>query len=292
MFNKAWRKKHKGQILTIGLVAALVTIGVIGIAAFSGSFSGLTNAPTAGEFDVIAWDGGRGIELPASSFSWTLYGVKGNDLTDFASFDVLTTGTSLADLGVSKLDTDYDQFVVAATGSVAKSWWDSGEPKIEPIDETYDHAYYNRWFVLNPSDVNYLIFYETPSETGLVVLDSQTIAPATAPVGGKTNLTLIVGTNSSQPFARYVTGANYADEANDAPTFEVNFNYAVALSDVSMNGATQTRINSTAIRFTFGVLSTTPSFYSLMWRADLLVTTEAIDQIYLTFGGTTLATFA
>lgn len=287
MFDKTWRKKHATP-KNIGLVAAFaILFTLIGI-----GFSGLTNVPVAtGEFDVLAWDGGRGVELPSGSFNWTLYGVEGNDLTDFATYDVLTTGTSLADISTSDLDTDYDQFVLKANGKVLKSWWDEDEdePKIEQIDTTYDHSYYVRWFVLNSANVNYLVFYETASFTALIVADRNNGTIISGPIVAKQNVTIVTWTNMSQPFARYATGANYANEENDAPNFVVVFNETVSVNSVFMNGASKSRVNDTAIRFTFGVLSSTPSVFSLMWDTDVIAKSSKIISITEEFGDEILA---
>jgi len=286
-------KKTKQRNMAIGIGSI---IGIVVVIALVVAVPGLTNPPgddgTTGAFDVIAWDGGRGIELPASSFTYTLYGVEGNDLTDFAMYDVLGTpaSTGLGSIDKNDLDTDYDQFVVKASGLVVKADWDQDDPKVEPIDETYDHGYYERWFVLNGADVNYLVFYETPNAVGLNVLDTATFAAVTAPIVAKMNITIIVASNGERVFARYVTGANYANENNDAPEFVITFANDVALSDVLMNGATKTRVDEKTLRFTFGVLSTTPSFFSLKWRDDLVAGSNSITQIKVGFGSTVLDT--
>ena len=75
--KNSW-KAHGGKIMAITIVG-LVILTIIG-------FASLTTPPPdegTGEFEVLAWDGGRGMELPAQNFDWELYGVEGTDSNRF-----------------------------------------------------------------------------------------------------------------------------------------------------------------------------------------------------------------
>ena len=216
--------------------------------------------------------------------------LKARILTDFGSYDLLDSGTSLADIGENDLDEDYDTFIVKASGSVEAAWWDVDEPMVEDIDTKYDHEYYARWFVLGAGK-NYLILYETPSAAGFSIIDSEKVEAITAaPIAAQTNFTIVAFTNMSQPFGRYVTGPNYENENNDQPEIVLTFDSYVSMSVITCQGATKIRVNDTAIRFTFGVLSSTPSVFKFVW--DDSATTENIDVIALRFGDDKLAQIA
>lgn len=291
----SWKKRQVGTSIKAGWAAhgnkimGITILALVGLTIFG--FASLTTPPPeneGGPFEAIAWDGGRGIKLPAASFDWDLYGIKGTNLNDFGEFDLLVSGTSLSDLGASDFDTDYDTFVVKASGEVQKSWWDTDDPMVENIDTKYDHLYYARWFVLTTTGNNYLIFYETASAAGFIVIDTAEVTPITAaPIADQTNFTVIAFVNGSQPFARYVVGPNFANENNDMPEFILDFSAAVDLSDINCQGATKSRENNTAIKFTFGVLSATPSVFKFIWDDD--APTINIDTIYMMFGDTKLA---
>lgn len=283
--SKFWKKNKTAVVISLGLIALL---GVFAYIAFAGLAAPPTPGPT-GEFDVIGWDGSRGLELPGDSFDYTLYGVTGNDLSDFGNFEVVESGTSLGDISLSDLDpADYDNWVVKADGQVAADWWDVDDPGVEDVDTTYDHNYYARWFVISRDTTNYLIFYEQPSTANFSLMNSQTAGAITMPIVGKTNVTIIAFTNMTQTHARYVTGPNYENEDNDQPSIILVFNKTVSLNWITINGATKTRVNDTAIRFSFGVLSSTPTFFNMMWGddADRFI---RVNQVSLKFGDSLLA---
>lgn len=279
-----WKKNRNTVLIGGGLLAALIVVAVI-------AFAGVTNPPPppSTEFDVIAWDGGRGIELPAGSFTFTLYGVEGTNLNDFGMFDQLDTGTSLGDISKSDLDTDYDQWVVKVSGDVEADWWDVDEPKVDEIDTTYDHLYYERWFVLNKEAINYLVFYEEASTHDFVIIKQDTFLATTCPIVSKTNVTIVAGTNKSQPYARFVTGPNYANEELDQPYFIVKCNETVSLNELIMSGTTKSRISDTEIKFTFGVLSNIPAYFDLNFGDDVVAGDFSITDIDMYFGETLLA---
>jgi hypothetical protein len=280
----------------------LVPLAVVGILVGSfwgpisstviGWFGGSTAPPPpTGQFSVVAWDAPRNLALPEDSFNYTLWGVTGNDLTDFGNFDELDASDSLGDLRVADLDTDYDHWVLRAAGCVVAGDWDTDDAAvIDEIDTTYDHYYYDRYFVLSATSKNTLMFYETPSDGNFQVVDSQSFDAITNMhlIVAQRNVTLFAGTNMSQPFAKYVSGENYPNETPDTPAWIVTANTTISMSWLSMNGAVKTRINDTALKFTFGVLGPVPSMFNLIWNnndaADIL-----INSIQLVWSDATIA---
>jgi hypothetical protein len=142
--------------------------------------------------------------------------------------------------------------------------------------------------VLKTTGNNYLIFYETASAAGFIAIDTAKVTTITAaPIADQKNFTVIAFVNGSQPYARYVVGPNFEAEGNDMPEFILDFSTVIDLSDINCQGATKSRENDTAIKFTFGVLSATPSIFKFIWDDDAPATN--IDSIYMMFGDAKLA---
>jgi hypothetical protein len=290
-----WFGKNWKWMIPLGIVLGLLVGFWSPITGYIGSlFGGSTvTPPPTGQFDIVAWDGPRNLELPNNAFNYTLWGVTGNDLKDFGTFDELAAGDSLSDISAADLDTQYDHWVLRAAGMVEADWWDVDDAVvIDAIDETYNHYYYDRYFVLSKTSKNTLMFYETPSDADFIIVNSQTFAAVNmaSNISAPVNVTIFAGTNQSQRFAKYVSGENYPNEEPDTPTWIVTLDDPVSMSWLSMSGAVKTRVNDTALKFTFGVLGPVPSMFNLVWNnADAKDAGVSIISIQLLWSGTTLS---
>jgi len=270
------------KVFTIGM---MILLGVVGVGTYFGMRASTVALPGTTGFSVEARDGPRDLKLPSASFNWTLWGVEGSNLNDFGQYTELATGDSLADIKASDLDTSYTQWVVKAEGVVKAADWNTDDaPVIKAIDEKYDHAYYARFFVIDSSTLNTFVFYETPSSGSFQIMNDQSfqVINMAGGVVAQTNATLIAAMNASQPYAKYVTGANYKDETQDSPYWLVTFNDTVALNYVSISGTTKTRVDDMNIKFTFDILGSVPSVFNLVWGKDAPKTVQ-IDTIKLSW---------
>jgi hypothetical protein len=269
-FSKFY-KKH-----TTGTWLAVLGLVVLVLGASTNWFRGWqASALPPGEepavYSMKARDGMRNIDLPKDQIHIRFFGVVGNDLSDFGSFDLLVTG-HLEDLVTSDFDTaSYDNFVIAVTGNVLKAWWvdqdDLNKAGVVEADTTYDHVYYERFFVVSKTIANTLVLYEQPSTSGIVVLNAETFNAVNMTAGliGKVNATILVQSNHTQNRAAWIAGPNYENELDDMPAIVVRCNDTIALADLSIAGTTKSRVNSTALRFEFTAIMSDPQVFQLKW---------------------------
>lgn len=286
-----WLSSNAKWLVPVAIIGIILGVWWVPITEGLKSFFGGSTVTPPGEFDVLAWDSPRNLKLPSNAFNYTLWGVTGTDLTDFGNFDELDTGDSLSDISAADLDPDYDRWVLRAAGKVEADWWDPDDAAvIQDEDTLYDHYYYNRYFVLSKTSVNTLMFYETPTDGNFIAVYSEnfTVVDMTKGISAPINTTLFAGTNASQKFAKYVAGENYENEAADQPTWIITTNTTISMSWLSMQGCVKSRVNDTALKFTFGVLGPVPSVFNLIWNNNDAEDIE-IASIQLLFGDKLIA---
>lgn len=235
-------------------------------------------------FSIKTYDGATIDLLDNGDFDYTLYGT--DDLSDWVSFDEIEDGDSLGDISTADL-VDYDYFVVRYNGTI-----EIEDPADE--DEELDVHMYERWAQITPGVTNTLYSYQTPTTVGTfgyysLNMTTITTTAETNQVNGLKNITLIVASNLTENNAMYITGQNFENEINDYPYFEITFNTTIAMSNFSISSTSKSRVNATALRFGFDMISSTPQAFNCIWgsTADRFT---AILAIHVYYGDTLLDT--
>lgn len=280
------KSKEKGFTpKNIGIL--VLVLGAIGVGTyFVGNYLGLwsiTQVPPSQEgFSIHVVDGMLGKTLPNDEFSYVLYG--SNDLADWLEFDELDSDDSLSHITTGDFEEDYTYFVIAYTGLVEHDDTIYGE-----AHDIGTRAYYARWVVLDTTGPNVLIAYQTPSDSDFLLVNSETFQNiAYTDIPDQQNFTVIAAINQSQiNDAKWVAGPNYSNEEDDYLILKFTFNVTIALTDVSMSGASKYRISDTVIGFKFTELSGIASVFHLEWGED--APDCVINDYKLYFGQTLLA---
>jgi len=270
------------QALRWIVVIALIALGGTGVYYLIDYLDTLSAIDVPTTFSIEVIDGMTLESLDEGDFDYTLYG--SDDLNDWLSFDTIDSGSGLNKISDSDLDTDdYTYFVVAYNGTRPNSDFDEE-------DQLGDRTYYERWAQLQKGKKNTLYAYWQPSSAGIVAVNQDSFAyinVATSNITTAANATFMVGTNATQEDSAYVSGSNYQNEISDAPSIVIHFNTTVALSDFSVSGTSKSRVNSTAIKYSFSMLSPIVQTFEGNWDPD--AADIQINQAHLQWKDTVLA---
>lgn len=268
-----WSCWGKGTqaLFVIGLLAGAGVITWGALTNWKFTFALITPTPTPTGFSVKVYDGVTLDLLDNGDFNYTLYGT--DNLNDWVDFEKIEGDDSLSGLAAADL-VDYDFFVIKFAGTV-----EIENPK--NTDETMDVIYYERWVQVT-TGANVLYSYRQPTTTGVVVLDSEsfTAVNITAGIDDPTNVTIIVASNATETNAAWVKFYSYQDEADVTPYFLVEFDGAVAMSDFSIGGCSKIRYNSTALKFSFDKIDSSPQIFMGKWGEASGLTIEKFSVFF------------
>ena len=286
--QKSWVRTLIVVLLIIGL-----TLGVLGALIWSGviKLSIAPGTPTPAGYGVTISDGALNVELDGTSFDYDLYGTNESTWSDF---DLLQTGTDITDISAADMlnpsnDNTYTTFWVRYNGTQLHD------------DDIYGAAhdrgartYGERWASLDPTTANDLVAYETPNVVVMYAFDSDTMAllttPFTAQVPVGTNITIIVGTNASQPEAMYVP--YYDPSIDDTIQMHISavFNDTIVRGDFEIASTSGTVAIDTIV-YDLGSIMPGTTILAGKWSGPTITGLAALlDSLELLWGTTTLDT--
>lgn len=227
------------------------------------------------EFSITVSDGLSGEELDLHDFSYKLYGVNG-DPCDFSGFVLIEISDGMHHLKYVDFDDyGYEFYFIEYNGT----------------NEDDNKIYYTRWTRVQPDTSNSIVTFALPSSSkmSIMFMNLTSVDPSK---GTGENITIIVGTNKSEPKCGYIPFFDYSREDFTNVEIMIIFKNAIGMTDFRVkdcddNNIARHKINSTCIAFTIPALIATLTTYYGYWY----VSGNSIIDLQLVYGTTILCSW-
>lgn len=280
-------------LIAIGVVGALVVALIIAWPMIAAMLVPASIAPTAG-YSIKVQDGVLAVDLDGDYFDYSLYGTNGSDWGDF---ELVETGDAISGIAAADLDlTDYEEYwaLVNGTHPHDDDIFGDGEG-----DDIGDRVYGERWFKLDPSGPNVLTMYQTPDPVWMLAINSINGSVLNLTAGDLsvgTNVTILIGSNSTQTSAAYVPYYDPVSGENIQITVLITFDDLIVKGDFEIDGVSGSFVDTTNqddLEFILGSMYAGTLTINGLWSGATIDgdATQA-DQIDLLWGSDVLATLA
>jgi hypothetical protein len=273
----SWIGRHWKGTAAVVIISCLVFFLWIGPTyVYPGATSRTSSTgTTTAVFGIVAKDSERKTTLLNDELDATFWGLlPGGHFDDFGDWEEPDTSiTHLDDIRASDFTADYIKYYANVSGTT-----DDGV------------TYTEMWFELVANITQTIYLTEDPSDEAITAVNAETgiyINMATG-ITAPTNFTIFGITNTSQPFAAYVSYYDLELATMVQPNLYFTFNTTVTSADVPrIAGTVAERISTTVWKYTFSRLDSHGVVFTGHWDA---ANTILADSIALMIGDTTLYT--